>query len=100
MTAAFTESEVEEAALAWLEELGYEILHGPEIAPGELFSEREAYEDPTLPRRLRESLARLNLDLPASAREEVFRRLTLSDAPSLIQNNRRFHRFLVDGVPV
>ena len=28
-------SVVGEAALAWLESLGYAILHGPEIAPGE-----------------------------------------------------------------
>ncbi len=33
---AFTESVVEEAALAWLEALGYAVLHGPEIAPGEI----------------------------------------------------------------
>jgi len=32
---AFTESVVEEAALAWLEGLGCTILHGAEIAPGE-----------------------------------------------------------------
>ena len=40
MTAAFTESIVEEAALAWLESLGYTILHGPDIASGELFAKR------------------------------------------------------------
>jgi len=34
----FTESEVEEAALAWFAGLGYEILSGPEIAPGRLHS--------------------------------------------------------------
>ena len=28
----FTESVVEEASLAWLEGLGYSILHGPDIA--------------------------------------------------------------------
>ncbi len=32
--ANFTESVVEEAALAWLESLGYAIKRGPEIAPG------------------------------------------------------------------
>ena len=31
----FTESVVEDAALAWLESLGYAVKHGPEIAPGE-----------------------------------------------------------------
>ena len=30
----FTESVVEDAALAWLEGLGYTVLNGPEIAAG------------------------------------------------------------------
>ena len=38
---AFTESVVEDAALAWLESLGYAVKHGPEIAPGELFANGE-----------------------------------------------------------
>jgi len=38
VTAALSESVVEDAALAWLESLGYAIKHGPEIAPGELAS--------------------------------------------------------------
>lgn len=33
-TAALTESVVEDAALAWLGELGYAVLHGPEIELG------------------------------------------------------------------
>ena len=31
---SFTESIVEDAALAWLEALGYAVLHGPDIAAG------------------------------------------------------------------
>lgn len=34
----FTESIVEEAALDWLAQLAYTILHGPDIAPRELAS--------------------------------------------------------------
>ena len=30
----FTESVVEDAALAWLESLGYTVKHGPDITPG------------------------------------------------------------------
>lgn len=30
---AFTESTVEDAALGWLETAGWQIAHGPEIAP-------------------------------------------------------------------
>ncbi|MFL6437120.1 MAG: hypothetical protein ACJ71Q_06035 [Terriglobales bacterium] len=37
------ESTVEEAALSWFSDLGYAIIHGPEIAPGELFAERQSY---------------------------------------------------------
>lgn len=38
--AQFTESIVEDAALAWLEALGYAILHGPDIAASMLGTER------------------------------------------------------------
>jgi type I restriction enzyme, R subunit len=40
MSQSFTESVVEEAALAWLEALGYVVLHGPDIAAGMLGAER------------------------------------------------------------
>jgi len=36
----FTESTVEDAALAWLEILGWAVKHGPDIAPDGLFAER------------------------------------------------------------
>ena len=40
MSERFTESVVEEAALAWLKGLGYTVLHGPEIAWGMPAAER------------------------------------------------------------
>src|SRR3989304_766873 len=95
-----TESTVEEATLSWLRDLGYSILHGPEIAPGELFAERQSYQEVILPRRLREALARLNPAVPADAVEDAFRRASRVDSPSLVQGNRIFHRMLVDGVDV
>ena len=36
----FTESVVEQAALAWLESLGWRVMHVLEIAPGEAGAER------------------------------------------------------------
>jgi type I restriction enzyme R subunit len=41
--AAFTESVVEEAALGWLVELDYAVLHGPEIAAGQAKAERNDF---------------------------------------------------------
>ena len=40
---AFTESIVEDAALAWLESLGWSVAHGPDIAPGELAAVAESH---------------------------------------------------------
>ena len=39
-----TESVIEQAALAWLESLGYSVKHGPEIAPSEPKSESNIEE--------------------------------------------------------
>ena len=99
---AFTESVVEEAALAWLEALGYAVLHGPEIAAGEPGAERSDpnYRDVMLDGRLRQALFRLNADLPPEALEDACRKLMRNDAPSLVERNRALHRMLVDGVTV
>jgi type I restriction enzyme R subunit len=69
LSTSFTESVVEEAALAWLEALGYAVLHGPDIAAGEPAAERSDpnYRDVVLEARLRQALVRLNLDLPAGS---------------------------------
>jgi type I restriction enzyme R subunit len=96
----FKESVVEQAALAWFESLGYEILSGPTIAPGELFTERTSYGDVVLVKRLREGLSQFNPRIPAEAIEDAVRKVLRTDSPSLLHNNQRFHRFLTDGVPV
>ena len=97
---SFTESTVEEAALEIFGGLGYTILHGPTIAPGEMFAERASYSDVLLVGRLREALIRINPKIPAEAIEEAIRKVLHPDSPSLIENNRRFHRFLTDGISV
>jgi type I restriction enzyme, R subunit len=98
----FSESVVEAAARAWLEALGYEIKHGPDIAAGEADAERRdpGYRDVVLEQRLRNALAQLNPELPAEALEDAFRKLTSVDAPSLLERNRATHRMLIDGVTV
>lgn len=96
----FTESEVEEAALAWFASLGYSVLSGPEIAPGEPTAERADYRQPFLLRRVRASLRALNKNLPESAVDEAVRKLTTPSSAALILNNHTFHRYLTDGIPV
>jgi len=98
MVATFSESVVEEAALAWLEGLGYAIRHGPAIAPGEPLAERADYGQVVLEDRLRQALARLDPTLPAEALEDAFRKLIRADGPTLVARNHALQRMLVDGV--
>ncbi len=99
-TVQITESEVEQAALAWFEALGYRVLFGPDIAPGEVAAERTDYSEVVLERRLRDALGALTPDMPAEALEQAFRKVTRPESPSLIANNRAFHNMLVNGVEV
>ena len=78
-----TESTVEEAALEIFEGLGYATLHGPNIAPGELFAERKTYSDILLLQRLKAALARVNPKIPPGAIEDAVRKLLSITAPTL-----------------
>jgi type I restriction enzyme R subunit len=98
VNSAFTESVVEEAALDWLRALGYTILHGPDLAPGEPGAERETYGDALLEGRLRAAIARLNPKVPPAVLDDSFARLTAIELPSLVERNRSRHRMLIDGV--
>jgi type I restriction enzyme R subunit len=69
VSGGFTEFIVEQAALAWLESVGWRIRNGAEIAPGEPAAERDDYGHVVLAQRLRDALARLNSALPAEALE-------------------------------
>lgn len=97
---SFTESEVEQVALTWFQSLGYAILSGPDIAPGELMAERNEYREVVLERRLRMALTRLNPAIPSEALDEAYRRIIRAEFPVLVLNNHSFHRMLIDGVPV
>ncbi|MCL2723744.1 MAG: type I restriction endonuclease subunit R [Polyangiaceae bacterium] len=96
----FTESVVEEAALEWFAALGYAIIAGPPIAPGEPAAERSSYADVILEGRLREALARLNPTVSPEGLDEAFRKLTRISSLHPIDANREFHYYLVNGVSV
>ena len=95
-----TESVIEQAALAWLESLGWRIVHGPEVAPDTPRAERTDYGQVVLEQRLRDSVARLNPDFPAETLDDAFHKLAHPEGPTLEIRNRAFHRMLVDGVTV
>ena len=99
-TTRVSESAVEEAALAWFAGLGYGVADGEDIAPEGRHQERESFGDVLLVQRLRDAIDRLNPTIPEEAREDAFRKVVRPDRPTLIANNRAFHRMLRDGVEV
>ena len=96
----FNESTVEDAALSWLEGVGWNATHGSEIAPEMQSAERDSYSAVVLAGRLRSALARLNSDLPIDAVDDAQRRLIDPVGATLESRNRAFHRMVVNGVTV
>ncbi|MDU3958181.1 MAG: type I restriction endonuclease, partial [Pseudomonas aeruginosa] len=95
-----TEDQLEQETLGWLSELGYVHLYGPEIAHDGDNPERQSYRDVLLTMRLRTAIARLNPQIPLSAREDALRQVLELGVPVQLSANRLFHRLLVGGVPV
>jgi type I restriction enzyme R subunit len=100
MRQGFTESVIEEAALVWLERLGWSVKGGPEIAPGELAAKRADFGQVVLMQRLHDALAPLNPALPLEVLDDAFHKLARPEEPTLEARNRAFHCTLVDGVIV
>jgi type I restriction enzyme R subunit len=97
---SITEFFLESTTLSWLASLGYTSLFGPDIAPEEPAAERESFVEVLLTRRLHDALRRLNPAMPSDALEEALRKVSRTESPSLLANNRAFHRQLIDGVSV
>jgi len=102
MTHIITESDIEEAALEILDELGYEIIYGPDIAPDGSSPERREYSEVVLVERLKEAIEILNPKASKIAKEEALKKVlgAARESPDLVINNNAFHKMLVNGVDV
>ena len=96
----FHESVVEQAALGYFRDLGYETKFGPDIAPDGKEKERENWNDVVLVGRLTAAIDRINPHLTAEAREDALRKVLRTDSQSLVLSNRRFHDLLANGIDV
>ena len=95
-----TESDVEQVALEWLASVGWQVAHGPDIAPDTLGAQRTDYGEVVLAQRLRDALAGLNPNLPSDALEDAFGKLIRPEGATLEARNLDFHWMLVEGVTV
>lgn len=89
------ESVVEQAAIEYLDALGYPFRPGTDLAPDDPTPERTSYADVILAGRLRSALARINSHLDADLLDDVAKRILRPGSPSLEENNRAFQRHLL-----
>ncbi len=95
-----TEDQLEQLALKWFQETGWEFRHGPDITPETPAAERADYRTVVLRGRLADAVRKFNPQLPPAAVDDVVHLATTADHPSLVQSNRDFHRLLTDGVKI
>src|SRR3989344_5261709 len=98
----YTESDLENAVLEWLEDLGYSIAFGPDIAPDGELPERESYKDIVLVDRLRTAVARINPSIPQEAQEDAIKKIisVAYSSPNLLIANHAFHQMLALGIDI
>lgn len=94
------ESDVEKELLGWFEDLGYEVVFGPDLAPDGANPERKSYRQVLLEGRLKDALHRLNPGMPPAAIADAVDALVNASAPGLLAANRDFQRWLTRGVQV
>ena len=98
--AYLSEAAVEQVVLDHLARLGYAILSDAEIGPDGKAPQREAYADVVLVKRLAAAIEKLNPTIPAEARGDALRKVLATEKPSLVEENRRLHKLMVEGVDV
>lgn len=95
-----TEDQLEKQCINWFIDQGYLYKNGYDIAPDGDAPERDDYHQVVLKQRLLNQLAIINPELPIEALNDVVNTVSSPDTPILIKNNRAFHKFVIEGVPV
>ena len=100
MSKPITENIIEESAIEILQSQGWEYANGKEISPEGLFCERENYSQIVLVNRLRNTIAKINPEIPLDAQEAAIQKVLRIASPELLHNNEEFHRLLVEKVKI
>ncbi len=98
------EAQLENLCLDWFRESGWDVLHGPDIAPGSATPMRSDCAQVVLDGHLLDAFKRINKHIPANQIDSCYEQLKAialkPESLDLITNNRAFHRLLLEGVPV
>ncbi|HCU7837630.1 TPA: type I restriction endonuclease subunit R [Staphylococcus aureus] len=96
----FSEDDLEQVALEWLQSLGYDYKKGNEISMAGLAPERKSDKDVVLHERLEKALRKINSDIHPRFIEKAIHELTLEKSPNLLENNLTFHENLINGIEI
>lgn len=90
----------EQPAIEWLQEAGWDYLHGPDIAPNGSAPERKTWDEVILLDRLRAALRSLNPDVPLAAIDHAIDKIKETSSPDPARDNAEFHDLLLAGLSV
>ncbi|HAO35839.1 MULTISPECIES: type I restriction endonuclease subunit R [unclassified Hyphomonas] len=96
----FSEDHVEQAGIETLKGLGWRYLDGIAISPDGAAPQRTGFADTILTRRFDSAVRAINPGLPDEAIESALRQVLNTDKPNLLEENRRLHKLITDGVGV
>jgi type I restriction enzyme R subunit len=97
---SFSEDLVEQAVLAILQQLGWRYDDPMSISPDGTNKQRTSNGEVVLVGLLNDAARRINPDIPEEALIAGIKQVQVSETPNLIEENRRIHRLLVEGVDV
>ncbi|HOS46446.1 MAG TPA: type I restriction endonuclease, partial [Paludibacter sp.] len=95
-----TENAIEQYTIDLMGRLGYQYVYAPDIAPDGNAPERESYSQVLLLGRLRKAIKRINDHLSHDIQEQALKEIQRIASPDLVANNKAFHKYLTEGVPV
>ena len=100
MNYKISEEDVEYSFIENLKKQNYQYFSGSEIASYSENPQREGFSSVVLEKHFKESLKKVNPDVPESARVETYQKVLNLGSDDLMDNNEKFHKMLAEGVTV
>ncbi len=99
---SYIESDIEKTTLEYLQNLGYSILFGPDIASDGINPMRKSYGDVILYPKFVEAINRLNPGMPQEAKEDAINKIIniFHTSPDMVDVNKLFHKYLLEGIDI
>lgn len=97
---SITEDTLEQQAMLWFNEINYDVVLGPNIAPEAPNEERKDYSEVVLVERARSAIQRINPRVTVEALDETIRQVLLFDIANPILQNKRCHQLITNGVDI